>query len=83
MPKKNYGEPIPCVLELSPGSGGKCRPGECKSCGWNNAVDMQRKLQIRQRGMTKDENGIRRLIVRKEKVNGQESICGRDEQGPD
>ena len=68
MPKKNYGEPIPCLLELSPNAKqSKCRPGECRTCGWNNAVDMQRKMQIRQHGMTKDENGKRRLVVRKEK----------------
>lgn len=83
MPKKNYGEPIPCMLELSPGSGEKCRPGECKSCGWNHKVHTQRMNEIRMQGLTKCRDGKRRLIVRKEKGDGQESVCGRDEQGSD
>lgn len=54
-------------MDLSPGSGEKCYPGECKGCGWNASVDARRKEQIRKKGLTKGEDGKRRLVLKKER----------------
>lgn len=65
-----------CRLDLSPGSGEKCYPGECRKCGWNASVEFRRKEQIRKNGLTKCRDGKRRLILRKEKGDGQKSTGG-------
>lgn len=61
-------EVIACLLELSPDMwNSRCAHGECKCCGWNHQVDLQRKAEIKRHGLTKGKDGKRRLIVKKER----------------
>ena len=57
---------ITCLLELSPEMwNSRCHESECASCGWNHKVDLQRKREIKKHGLSKGEDGKRRLVVRK------------------
>ena len=41
-----------------------CAECKCASCGWNTNVERARKWYIRQFGLHKGKDGLRRLIIR-------------------
>lgn len=53
-----------CLLELKPGRDG-CAISECKTCGWREEVERERREQIRQGKLETGEDGLRRLIIQK------------------
>lgn len=43
-----------CILETNGARRGDCRREDCIFCGWNEAVELQRKQQIENGGMAID-----------------------------
>lgn len=43
----------------------KCKPTECRTCGWEAAEAERRRAYIRKHGLTLCADGLRRLIIPK------------------
>ena len=54
-----------CMLKKKRGTKDGYCFDDCKYCGWNPQVSKQRKQNIRDGGLIKDENGLRHLVVHK------------------
>ena len=59
--------PLKCLLGIDPEKTQKCKPSECASCGWEAAEAARRREYVKEHGLTLCADGLRRLIIRKEK----------------
>ncbi len=44
--------------------------GNCGKCGWDKETDEERKKQLAKQGLTLCEDGLRRLVVKREEAYG-------------
>lgn len=54
-----------CLLGINPKKSDKCRPSECATCGWETSENDRRTEYLEKHGLTKCEDGFRRLIMKK------------------
>lgn len=56
-----------CLLDVDPEHSSKCKPSECPTCGWEAAEAERRSKYLKKHGLTLCADGLRRLIIKKEK----------------
>jgi len=54
-----------CLLGIDPATSTKCKPSECRSCGWEAAEAERRTEYRRKHGLTLCNDGLHRLIIKK------------------
>ena len=64
-----------CLLGIDPAKSEKCKPSECRCCGWNKEEADRRRAYVAEHGLTLCADGLRRLIIRKENEAMKYTVC--------
>ena len=67
--------PLKCLLGIDPEKTQKCKPSECASCGWEAAEAARRREYVKEHGLTLCADGLRRMVVRKERSEMKYTVC--------